>query len=84
MKPRPPWSTLSRSRHRWERGLLVAAALLLIEPGLLADLEGAALLAGVLVAQRLLQGPAAGLAAAQEGPGFVADPERVERAERAG
>jgi TRAP transporter 4TM/12TM fusion protein len=76
---------LVRPLYRWERGVLGVAALLLIKPGLLTDLGGAALLAGVVAAQRFLPAPAgARLAAAPEGPGFVLDRERVERAERGG
>ncbi|MBI2080802.1 MAG: TRAP transporter large permease subunit, partial [candidate division NC10 bacterium] len=76
---------LMRPLYWWERGVLVAGALLLIKPGLLTDLAGALVLAVVVAAQRFLPGPApARPAAAQEGPGVVLDAERVERAERGG
>jgi UPF0716 family protein affecting phage T7 exclusion len=42
-----------RSATWLERGLFVVAALLLIDPGLVTDLIGAALLAGALMMQRL-------------------------------
>ena len=45
---------LLREARIWERVLLVAAALLLIKPGLITDLIGIALLASVLVNQKFI------------------------------
>ena len=45
---------LLREANWWERGLLLAAALLLIKPGLITDLIGFALLAAVAVNQKYL------------------------------
>jgi len=45
---------LLREARMWERGLLLAAALLLIKPGLTTDLIGLALLATVIVNQKFL------------------------------
>ncbi len=76
---------LQRPLYWWERGVLVAGALLLIKPGLRTDLVGVLLLAGVLAAQRLLPGPAAPRAAAgPEGPAVILEAEKIERAERGG
>lgn len=44
-----------RIAHLWERALLIAAALLLIKPGILTDIAGLALLAVVLLNQLLLR-----------------------------
>jgi len=44
--------------HLWERIVLVAAAFVLIKPGLITDLIGAALIAVVVVSQHLLRRPA--------------------------
>ena len=53
-RSRPAWRATSSGRATWlERGLFVAAALLLIDPGLVTDLIGAALLGGALMMQRL-------------------------------
>lgn len=41
--------------HYWERALLLGAALLLIDPGLVTDLAGATMVSAVLVSQRLRQ-----------------------------
>ncbi|HEU5394820.1 MAG TPA: hypothetical protein VFV36_08445, partial [Candidatus Methylomirabilis sp.] len=73
---------LRRNLYGWERAMLVAGAVLLIKPGLLTDLVGAVLLAGVLAAQRLLPGPAArGPAAERVGPAVILETEKIERAE---
>jgi TRAP-type uncharacterized transport system fused permease subunit len=45
---------LLRSTRLWERLFLLAAALLLIKPGLYTDLAGLALLASVVVNQKIL------------------------------
>ncbi|HEV8661951.1 MAG TPA: TRAP transporter permease [Candidatus Methylomirabilis sp.] len=73
---------LWRTLYVWERVMLVAGALLLIKPGLLTDLVGALLLAGVLAAQRLLPAPVApGPVAGPERPAVVLEAEKIERAE---
>jgi TRAP-type uncharacterized transport system fused permease subunit len=43
-----------RATLAWERIVLVAAALVLIKPGLLTDIVGIAMLAAVLISQRLV------------------------------
>jgi TRAP-type uncharacterized transport system fused permease subunit len=43
---------LAREARPWERVLLIAAALLLIKPGIYSDLVGLALLGIVLVSQK--------------------------------
>ncbi|HEU5394095.1 MAG TPA: TRAP transporter fused permease subunit, partial [Candidatus Methylomirabilis sp.] len=74
---------LRRNLHVWERAMLVVGAVLLIKPGLLTDLVGAVLLAGVLAAQRLLPGPGAPAPAMEpERPAVVLEAEKIERAER--
>jgi len=51
---------LLREARAWERTLLIAAALLLIKPGIYSDLIGLALLAAVLVSQKVINPAPAG------------------------